>query len=175
MGNDGVEDVTIAINSSPNKFLGSQYNSTLFPSFGGGVLCAKASMLLQVVQKQKFHELFLRANLPSIFIIFIICFFYNGGLQNVPPALLVRFLREHRSEWADYGVDAYSAACHKASPYAVPCARPGDFPSSQIILPLAHTIENEEVLFFSTYEKHIILYFPTIYAHLLLQWCSSWR
>lgn len=46
---DGVEDVTIAINSSPNKFLGSQYNSlAMLPSFGG-VLCAKASMLLQVL------------------------------------------------------------------------------------------------------------------------------
>lgn len=66
-------------------------------------------------------------------------------LQNVPPALLVRFLREHRSEWADYGVDAYSAASLKGSPYAVPCARPGGFPSSQVILPLAHTVEHEEV------------------------------
>ncbi|KAI9074514.1 hypothetical protein K1719_043513 [Acacia pycnantha] len=54
-------------------------------------------------------------------------------MQNVHPALLVRFLREHRSEWADYGVDAYSAACLKASPYAIPCARPGGFPSSQVI------------------------------------------
>lgn len=67
-------------------------------------------------------------------------------MQSVPPALLVRFLREQRSEWADYGVDAYSAACLKASPYAVPCARPGGFPSSQVILPLAQTVENEEVM-----------------------------
>lgn len=69
-------------------------------------------------------------------------------VQNVPPALLVRFLREHRSEWADYGVDAYSAACLKASAYAVPCARPGGFPGGQVILPLAHTVENEEVTTF---------------------------
>ncbi|KAI4317428.1 hypothetical protein L6164_025296 [Bauhinia variegata] len=110
MVNDEVEDVTIAINSSPNKFFGSNYKSPMFPSFGGVVLCAKASILL----------------------------------QNVPPAMLVRFLREHRSEWADYGVDAYSAASLKASPYAVPCARPGGFPSSQVILALAHTIEHEE-------------------------------
>ncbi|KAI4345651.1 hypothetical protein L6164_012751 [Bauhinia variegata] len=119
MGNDGVEDVTIAINSSPNKFFGSNYNSSVFPSFGGVVLCAKASMLLQ-------KEVY----------------FWH----NVPPALLVRFLREHRSEWAHYGVDAYSAASRKASPYAVPCARPGGFPSSQVILPLAHTIKHEEFL-----------------------------
>ncbi|KAL0305424.1 UNVERIFIED_CONTAM: Homeobox-leucine zipper protein ATHB-14 [Sesamum radiatum] len=99
MGSDGVEDVTIAINSSPSKFLGSQYNNfSMLPTFGG-VLCARASMLL----------------------------------QNVPPALLVRFLREHRSEWADYGVDVYSAASLKASPYAVPCAKLGGFPSSQFL------------------------------------------
>ncbi|OIT30693.1 PREDICTED: homeobox-leucine zipper protein ATHB-14-like isoform X2 [Nicotiana attenuata] len=112
MDSDGVEDVTIAINSSSTKFLGSQYNTlSILPTFGG-VLCARASMLL----------------------------------QNVPPALLVRFLREHRSEWADYGVDAYSAASLKSSPYAVPCARPGGFPSSQVILPLAQTVEHEEFL-----------------------------
>ncbi|CAN1290259.1 Homeobox-leucine zipper protein HOX32 [Linum perenne] len=111
LGGDGVDDVTIAINSSPNKLLGSQYNG-MFPAFGGGVLCARASMLV----------------------------------QNVPPALLVRFLREHRSEWADCAVDAYSAACLKSSPYAVPCGRPGGFPSSQVILPLAHTVEHEEFL-----------------------------
>ncbi|KAE9591586.1 hypothetical protein Lal_00038919 [Lupinus albus] len=120
MGNDGVDDVTIAVNTSPNKYLTSQHSSSMFPTFGGGVMCAKASMLL----------------------------------QNVPPALLVRFLREHRSEWADYGVDAYSAACHRASPYAVPCARPADFPTSQIILPLAHTIEHEEFLEVVRIEGH---------------------
>lgn len=48
MDSDGVEDVTVVINSSPNKFLGSQYNTSLYPTFGG-VLCAKASMLLQVL------------------------------------------------------------------------------------------------------------------------------
>lgn len=48
MGSDGAEDVTIAINSSPSKILGSQYSTlSMLPSFGG-VMCAKASMLLQV-------------------------------------------------------------------------------------------------------------------------------
>ncbi|VFQ97392.1 unnamed protein product [Cuscuta campestris] len=112
IGSDGIEDVTIAINSSPTKFLGSHNNNlSMLPTFGG-VLCARASMLL----------------------------------QNVPPALLVRFLREHRSEWADYGVDTYTAASLKASPYAVPLARPGGFPSSHVILPLAQTVEHEEFL-----------------------------
>ncbi|GAV67248.1 Homeobox domain-containing protein/START domain-containing protein/MEKHLA domain-containing protein [Cephalotus follicularis] len=140
MGSDGVEDVTIVINSSPNKFHGPQYNS-IFPNFGGGVLCAKASMLL----------------------------------QNVPPPLLVRFLREHRSEWADYGVDAYSAACLKASPYAVPCARPGGFPSSQVILPLAHTVENEEFLEVVRLEGHAFSPEDVALARdmYLLQLCSG--
>ncbi|KAL5771870.1 hypothetical protein ACOSP7_011479 [Xanthoceras sorbifolium] len=140
MNSDGAEDVTIVINSSPNKFLGSQYNVSMFPTFGG-VLCAKASMLL----------------------------------QNVPPALLVRFLREHRSEWADYGVDAYSAACLKASPYAVPCARPGGFPSSQVILPLAHTVEHEEFLEVVRLEGHAFSPEDVALARdmYLLQLCSG--
>uniref|UniRef100_A0A2P2K839 Class III HD-Zip protein 4 n=1 Tax=Rhizophora mucronata TaxID=61149 RepID=A0A2P2K839_RHIMU len=120
LAGDGVDDVTISINSNPSKFLGSQSNLSMFPTFGGGVLCAKASMLL----------------------------------QNVPPALLVRFLREHRSEWADYGVDTYSAACLRASPYAIPYTRPGGFPSSQVILPLAHTVEHEEFLEVVRLEGH---------------------
>ncbi|XVF75066.1 hypothetical protein PTKIN_Ptkin13bG0158700 [Pterospermum kingtungense] len=141
MGSDGVEDVTVMINSSPGKFLGSQYNTSMFPSFGGGVLCAKASMLL----------------------------------QNVPPPLLVRFLREHRSEWADYGVDTYSAACLKASPYAVPCARPSGFPSTQVILPLAHTVEHEEFLEVVRLEGHAFTPEDIALARdmYLLQLCSG--
>jgi homeobox-leucine zipper protein len=49
MSSDGAEDVTIAINSSPNKLIGPHVNSSqLFTTIGGGILCAKASMLLQV-------------------------------------------------------------------------------------------------------------------------------
>ncbi|XP_041025676.1 homeobox-leucine zipper protein ATHB-14-like [Juglans microcarpa x Juglans regia] len=143
LGSDGVEDVTIMINSSPNKFLNSQYSTSMFSTFGGGVLCAKASMLLQ-----------------------------SAGC---PPALLVRFLREHRSEWADYGVDAYSAACLKASPYAVPCARPGGFPGSQVILPLAHTVEHEEFLEVVRLEGHAFSPEDVALARdmYLLQLCSG--
>ncbi|KAJ8465116.1 hypothetical protein OPV22_027668 [Ensete ventricosum] len=122
LGSDGVEDVTIAINSSPNKLLGSHANpSALYSTLGGGILCAKASMLL----------------------------------QNVPPAILVRFLREHRSEWADCGVDAYSAASLRANPYAVPGVRASTgFLGSQVILPLAHTAEHEEFLEVIRLEGH---------------------
>nr|QOQ51219.1 class III HD-Zip protein [Picea abies] len=114
MGNDGMDDVTILINSSPSKLLGQQFaSSDGLPALGGGILCAKASMLL----------------------------------QNVPPALLVRFLREHRSEWADSNIDAYSAASWKASPCTVPSSRIGGFGGGgQVILPLAHTVEHEEFL-----------------------------
>lgn len=49
MSNDGAEDVTIAINSSPSKLLAScGNNSAMLSTLGVGVLCAKASMLLQV-------------------------------------------------------------------------------------------------------------------------------
>lgn len=66
-------------------------------------------------------------------------------MKNVPPLVLIRFLREHRAEWADYGVDAYCAASLRATPFAVPCVRTGGFPSNQVILPLAQTLEHEEV------------------------------
>jgi len=66
------------------------------------------------------------------------------NLQNVPPAVLLRFLREHRSEWADNNIDAYLAAAAKISPCSLPGTRMGGF-GNQVILPLAHTIEHEEV------------------------------
>ncbi|KAF5188021.1 Homeobox-leucine zipper protein hox32, partial [Thalictrum thalictroides] len=109
LANDGVEDVTVSINSSPNKLIGLQGGNTL--AIRGGVICAKTSMLL----------------------------------QDVPPALLVRFLREHRSEWADSGIDAYSAASLKARPCAIPNTR-HCFSSGHVILPLSHTLEHEEFL-----------------------------
>ncbi|CAA2973088.1 homeobox-leucine zipper REVOLUTA [Olea europaea subsp. europaea] len=115
LNSDGAEDVVVAINSSKNLSTGS--NSL---SFIGGVLCAKASMLL----------------------------------QNVPPAVLVRFLREHRSEWADFNVDAFSATSLKASSYAYPGMRPTRFTGGQIIMPLGHTIEHEEMLEVIRLEGH---------------------
>ncbi|CAJ2643227.1 unnamed protein product [Trifolium pratense] len=109
---DGIDDVTLLVNSSPNKMMGLNlgYNNG-FPSVTSSVLCAKASMLL----------------------------------QNVPPAILLRFLREHRSEWADTSIDAYSAAAIKAGPCSLPGARVGGY-GGQVILPLAHTIEHEEFM-----------------------------
>ncbi|KAI4376292.1 hypothetical protein MLD38_014074 [Melastoma candidum] len=73
----------------------------------------------------------------------VLCAKASMLLQDVPPAILMRFLREHRSEWADTSIDAYSAAAIKAGPCSFPGVRAGSF-GSQIILPLAHTIEHEE-------------------------------
>ncbi|XP_074312509.1 homeobox-leucine zipper protein ATHB-15-like [Silene latifolia] len=112
IGNDGIDDVTILVNSSPDKLMSLNLTyANGFPAVSNTVLCAKASMLL----------------------------------QNVPPAVLLRFLREHRSEWADSNIDGYLAATAKISPCSLPGIRVGGF-GNQVILPLAHTIEHEELL-----------------------------
>ncbi|KAJ0090051.1 hypothetical protein Patl1_12938 [Pistacia atlantica] len=91
---DGIDDVTVHVNSSPSKMMGVPLSyANGFPSMSNAVLCAKASMLL----------------------------------QDVPPAILLRFLREHRSEWADSSIDAYSAAAVKAGPCSLPVPRAGNF------------------------------------------------
>ncbi|CAI0453008.1 unnamed protein product [Linum tenue] len=139
MASDGAEDVIISVNSTKN--LTSTSNPANSFAFLGGILCAKASMLL----------------------------------QNVPPAVLVRFLREHRSEWADFNVDAYSAASLKAGSYAYPGMRPTRFTGSQIIMPLGHTIENEEMLEVIRLEGHSLVQedaFVSRDIH-LLQICSG--
>lgn len=49
MENDGVDDVTVLVNSSPDKVMGATpLYADGFPSISNAVLCAKASMLLQV-------------------------------------------------------------------------------------------------------------------------------
>lgn len=97
--------------------------------------------------------------------------------QNVPPAVLVRFLREHRSEWADFNVDAYAAAALKST-YAYPGMRPTRFTGSQIIMPLGHTIEHEEVRAFFIlklkFESHIDLKY-WIYSHFRCSKLFGWK
>ncbi|MCL7040474.1 hypothetical protein MKW94_025482 [Papaver nudicaule] len=108
MGSDGMDDVTILVNSSPAKAMGSNLAfSSGHLAVNSNVLCAKASMLL----------------------------------QNVPPAIL-RFLREHRSEWSDSSIDAYSALAVKGGTLSLSSSRVG----GQVTLPLAHTIAVEEFL-----------------------------
>lgn len=49
LDNDGMDDVTILVNSSPDKLMGLNLSfSDGFTSLSNAVLCAKASMLLQV-------------------------------------------------------------------------------------------------------------------------------
>ncbi|PPS06952.1 hypothetical protein GOBAR_AA13674 [Gossypium barbadense] len=139
MNCDGTEDVIIAVNSI--KSFSSTSNPANALSFLGGVLCAKASMLL----------------------------------QNIAAAVLVRFLREHRSEWADFNVDAYCAASLKAGTNAYPGMRPTRFTGSQIIMPLGHTIEHEELLEVIRLEGHSFVQedaFVSRDIH-LLQICSG--
>lgn len=61
MGNDGMDDVTILVNSSPDKLMG--LNLTFgngYPAVSNSVLCARASMLLQVWMMFKIHFICLR-------------------------------------------------------------------------------------------------------------------
>ena len=56
IGNDGVDDVTILVNSSPDKLMGLNLSfANGFPSVSNAVLCAKASMLLQVRMLRNFY------------------------------------------------------------------------------------------------------------------------
>ncbi|GJM95154.1 hypothetical protein PR202_ga11862 [Eleusine coracana subsp. coracana] len=142
LSSEGSEDITISVKSSPNKLDAFHVGtSPFFSAFGGGIMCAKASMLI----------------------------------ENVPPALLVRFLREHRSQWADSGVDAYSAASLRTSPYTVPGLRGGGFLGSQDILPLAETIDHQESLEIVRFEGNGFSHDEVLISRdmLLLQLCSG--
>ncbi|RYR23266.1 hypothetical protein Ahy_B03g068521 isoform A [Arachis hypogaea] len=182
---DGAEDVIIAVNSTKNLSGTSNPASSL--TFLGGILCAKASMLLQFDieydHRGERHSLikcehgdlkWMKSSLIYIELFsdksfILLCF------QNVPPAVLVRFLREHRSEWADFNVDAYAAASLKAGSYAYPGMRPTRFTGSQIIMPLGHTIEHEEMLEVIRLEGHSLAQedaFASRDIH-LLQICSG--
>ncbi|CAM8963477.1 unnamed protein product [Rhodiola kirilowii] len=102
------DDVTIAVNLTKN--LNSPHNAANSFSMSGGILCAKASMLL----------------------------------RNVPPAALVQFLRERRSEWAIYDVDAYSAISMKTN--ANLGLGPMSFSENQNTSHLGYTIQDKEML-----------------------------
>ncbi|XP_074285002.1 homeobox-leucine zipper protein REVOLUTA-like isoform X2 [Silene latifolia] len=77
-------------------------------------------------------------------VVVLLCAKASMLLQNVPPTVLVRLLREHRFGWDDVSVDAYSDAALKGNSYAFPRMRATRFSRSQIIMPLDHTIEHEE-------------------------------
>ncbi|XP_078436919.1 homeobox-leucine zipper family protein / lipid-binding START domain-containing protein isoform X2 [Wolffia australiana] len=72
----------------------------------------------------------------------VLCAKASMLLHNVPPAVLVRFLREHRSEWADCGAEP--AAAMKIGAFGLRAA--SGIHGGQVILPLAQTLEQEEFL-----------------------------
>ncbi|GFY97076.1 homeobox-leucine zipper family protein [Actinidia rufa] len=180
MGNDGMDDVTILVNSSPDKLMGLNLTfANGFPAVSNAVLCAKASMLLQnvkikhptienAVRSYEAHFTTLSAELaksPSVLrnsapvmnkLNFRLQLDWNALpselelpmnslLRMCPLQYFLGSCGEHRSEWADNNIDAYSAAAVKVGPCSLPGARVGSF-GGQVILPLAHTIEHEELL-----------------------------
>lgn len=78
MGNDGMDDVTILVNSSPDKLMGLNLSfANGFPSVSNSVLCAKASMLLQVRMLQMLfllEELFLEVYTFFLLIVYNLYF-----------------------------------------------------------------------------------------------------
>ncbi|KAK6148821.1 hypothetical protein DH2020_016346 [Rehmannia glutinosa] len=143
LGNDGMDDITILVNSNPEKLMGLNITfASGYNSICNAVLCAKASMLL----------------------------------QNVPPAILLRFLREHRSEWADNNIDAYAAAAVKIGPCNFLGPRVGNF-GGQVVLPLAQTIEHEEASLLEVIKLEGVAHTPEDAMMprdvLLLQLCSG--
>ncbi|MCO5564227.1 hypothetical protein L7F22_017885 [Adiantum nelumboides] len=140
MPSDGMDDVTIAVNSYANSRL-SQGQFLLcdrLSSVSDGVLCAKTSMLL----------------------------------QNVPPALLIRFLREHRSEWAELEActDIAAALSHGAV-----VSRRGSSCYGSAPLLLAHSSEQQELLELLQMESPSLFQDGGIYTkdHFLLQLCTG--
>jgi len=59
-------------------------------------------------------------------------------------------MREQRSQWADNNLDAFFASAMKPNFCNLPMSRLGGF-SGQVILPLAHTFDPEEVSSYPTY------------------------
>lgn len=92
-GFESFEDVIFAFNSTENVFR------------------AKASIPLQV---QKFTNIYNYKTITTLNL--IICHFYFQNV-NVSPAVLISFLREHWSEWADFAVEAYSVVFRKGASY----------------------------------------------------------
>lgn len=98
---DGMDDVSVMARANSDKDSGV--------GGGGGVLCARASMLLQIV----------------------------------PPSTLVRFMHDHRSEWADPDIDASTAAAIQGTMRRQ--RKEGDKGLLQADIPLAVAMDDQEV------------------------------
>lgn len=59
ISNDGVDDITILVNSNPEKLMGLNGSFTSgYNSICSSILCAKASMLLQVRELNLYQSLY---------------------------------------------------------------------------------------------------------------------
>lgn len=63
----------------------------------------------------------------------------------MPPSILIKFLREHRSEWADYDMDANLATSFRSNGNGY-APQGGGVSHVQLPLPLPNSGEHGEVL-----------------------------
>lgn len=102
----------------------------------------------------------------------VLCAKTSMLLQNVPPALLIRFLREHRSEWAELDIctDIAAALGHGAL-----VSRRGSSCYGSAPLLLAHSFEQQELLELLQMESPSLFQDGGIYSkdHFLLQLCTG--
>jgi len=70
-------------------------------------------------------------------------------------------MREQRSQWADSSLDAFFASAMKPNFCNLPMSRLGGF-SGQVILPLAHTFDPEEVSSYPTYNLNSLTQFNKV-------------
>ncbi|XP_073392827.1 homeobox-leucine zipper protein HOX32 isoform X1 [Physcomitrium patens] len=136
---DGLDDVSVILNATSQSMEGQIASDKLLYSLGGGILCAKASMLL----------------------------------QNVPPSILIKFLREHRSEWADYDMDANLATSFRSNGNGY-APQGGGVSHVQLPLPLPNSGEHGEILEVVKLEDHSSVQHMVISRDsFLLQLCSG--
>nr|AWD38912.1 class III homeodomain-leucine zipper protein [Ceratopteris pteridoides] len=102
----------------------------------------------------------------------VLCAKTSMLLQNVPPALLIRFLREHRSEWADLEVCTDIAASLGHAPLA---SRRGVSCYGSAPLLLSHSPEQRELLELLQMDSPTVFQDGGFYAkdNFLLQLCTG--
>jgi homeobox-leucine zipper protein len=146
MISDGIGDVSVVINESATTKCGQIASEMFLCTLGGGILCAKALMHLQV---DWFSEKFCRFIFQCFWVLSILPIMLNlsiylhleeNGIQNVPATLFLRFLQEHCSEWVDCDIDASAAAAFYST------TGNGTAGYSQLSFPLVNSSEQEEVL-----------------------------
>lgn len=105
----------------------------------------------------------------------VLCARTSMLLQNVPPALLIRFLREHRSEWAELDICTDVAAALGSTVYGALGSGKGSTCYGPSPLLLAHSREQQELLELLQLESPSFLHDGSILSkdHFLLQLCTG--